>query len=149
MVIRYKFTFPFALEKDWCFFPWTKFDWIWSQLYAMRIRDLYTKCRIHYYIRSVPNPINFTWYTWTHNKLCISSLYGPQLLKSIIHVNSTCKNSEWTYKTTATSVYASSGNVSNVIRGSILGQCLMSSERFANSKSWNWKAGAQVHPTRE
>lgn len=66
MVIPYKFTLhkkkigAFSLEQNSIEF--------WSQPYAMRIRDLYTKCRIHYYIRSVPNPINFTWYAITRRK---------------------------------------------------------------------------------
>lgn len=35
------------------------------------------------------------------------------------------------------------------MRISCLGKRVISSDRFASSKSWNWKAGAQVHPTSE
>ena len=42
-----------------------------------------------------------------------------------------------------------SGNVRKEMRDSLFGKSETRSERFASSKSWNWKAGAQVHPTRE
>ena len=45
--------------------------------------------------------------------------------------------------------YLHSGNVSKEMRASLFGKSEISSERFASSKSWNWKAGAQVQPTRE
>jgi hypothetical protein len=41
-----------------------------------------------------------------------------------------------------------SGSVSKEMRCSLSGKRETSSERFATSKSWNWKAGAQVHPAR-
>ena len=57
------------------------------------------------------------------------------------HMDESCKSQEQDF--------IHSGNVRKEMNISEPGNCEMSSERFPSSKSSNWKAGAQVHPTRE